>query len=121
MLLLALLAGGNIAFHLEAHVGGGADVAARLGLGVAVLLITLIGGHSSEFHPQLACPREPRSFAAPFGRFDVLAMRQRVLPHSSAWVIMPRTSIAGGLLALAGILQLVRLARWAETALHASA
>src|SRR3954471_7962230 len=42
VLVLALVAG-NIAFHLEAHYAGGADVGIRLGIGVVVVMISLIG------------------------------------------------------------------------------
>jgi uncharacterized protein involved in response to NO len=46
--LVTLLAGGNIAFHLEAHFSGLADTSTRVGLAAVVMMITLIGGVSSR-------------------------------------------------------------------------
>src|SRR5437867_11064469 len=43
MLVLVLFAG-NVAFHLEAHFYGAADIGIRVGIAVVVLLISLIGG-----------------------------------------------------------------------------
>ena len=113
VLLLGVLAGGNIGFHLEAHVTDGADVAARLGLAAAVMLIMLIGGRIIPSFTRNWLAREnPGRLPAPFGRFDVAAIAVGAVALST-WVVMPGTSIAASLLALAGILQFVRLARWA--------
>src|SRR5436190_13125007 len=43
VLILVLLAG-NVAFHLEAHFNASAEIGIRVGIGVIVLLISLIGG-----------------------------------------------------------------------------
>ena len=42
--LVTLLLAGNIAFHLEAHINGGAEYGARIGIAAVVLLLVVIGG-----------------------------------------------------------------------------
>jgi uncharacterized protein involved in response to NO len=44
VMLVAILLAGNVAFHVEAHVNGQADISIRIGIAVVVLLISLIGG-----------------------------------------------------------------------------
>ena len=44
LVLVALLGAGNLVFHVEAATGGAADYGKRIGVAVAILLITLIGG-----------------------------------------------------------------------------
>ena len=109
--LIALLALGNVCFHLEAHVAGAADISIRLGLAVVVMLITLIGGRIVPSFTRNWLAREnPGRLPVPFGRFDMI-----VIVASAAalvlWVALPQT--AGAALLVAGILQSVRLARWA--------
>ena len=106
-----LLALGNVCFHLEAHFSGSADISIRLGLGVVVMLITLIGGRIVPSFTRNWLAREnPGRLPVPFGRFEMI-----VIVASAAalglWVALPQT--AGAALLVAGILQSVRLARWA--------
>jgi len=66
-----LLLAGNVAFHLEAHVQGAADVSIRLGIGVVVLLISLIGGRIiPSFTRNWLVKFNPGRLPVPFGRFD---------------------------------------------------
>jgi len=44
VLLVLVLLAGNVAFHLEAHFNGAADISIRVGITVVVMLISLIGG-----------------------------------------------------------------------------
>src|SRR5579863_2826680 len=44
VILLLLLFAGNVAFHLEAHLEGAADISIRVGIAVVIMLISLIGG-----------------------------------------------------------------------------
>jgi uncharacterized protein involved in response to NO len=112
MLVLLLLAG-NIAFHLEAHFQGSADVAIRAGIAVVVLLIALIGGRIVPSFTRNWLVREnPGRLPVPFGRFDTLVVAIGALALA-AWVVRPDSRITGVALALAGLLHLVRLGRWA--------
>jgi uncharacterized protein involved in response to NO len=117
--LVAVLALGNIAFHLEAHAFGTAEYSTRLGLAAIVLLISLVGGRIVPSFTRNWLAREsPGRMPAPFGRFDiaVIAISTAAL---SLWVVAPDTYPTGVLLLLSGALQLVRLARWAgERTVH---
>lgn len=112
MLVLILLAG-NVAFHLEAHYEGAADVGIRVGIGVVVLLISLIGGRIiPSFTRNWLVKFNPGRLPAPFGRFDgaVIGCSAAAL---ISWIVAPLSTIAGVAMAFVGALHLVRLARWA--------
>ncbi|MGZ5874009.1 MAG: NnrS family protein [Bradyrhizobium sp.] len=113
VILLLLLLAGNVAFHLEAHLEGAADISIRLGIAVVVLLITLIGGRIVPSFTRNWLVREnPGRLPVPFGRFDIVAVAVGALALSS-WVVSPIGGLAGSALVLAGLLHLVRLGRWA--------
>ena len=119
MLVLLLLAG-NIAFHLEAHFQGSADIAIRAGIAVVVLLIALIGGRIVPSFTRNWLVREnPGRLPVPFGRFDTVVVAIGALALA-AWVVGPDSRYTGIALALAGLLHLVRLGRWAETGRYGS-
>jgi uncharacterized protein involved in response to NO len=112
MLVLLLLAG-NIAFHLEAHFNGAADTGIRIGIAVVVLLISLIGGRIIPSFTRNWLVREnPGRLPVPFGRFDVIVVAIGALALS-VWVASPAGRLTGTALAIAGLLHLVRLGRWA--------
>jgi uncharacterized protein involved in response to NO len=113
VLLIALLATGNIAFHLEAHMAGAADYSTRLGIATAVMLISLIGGRIvPSFTHNWLVRMNPGRLPVPFGRFDAIAISCSAVALM-LWVVLPTTAPTAALLLLAGILHLVRLARWA--------
>ena len=112
MLVLLLLAG-NVAFHLEAHFHGAADIGIRVGIAVVVLLISLIGGRIVPSFTRNWLVREnPGRLPVPFGRFDMIVVAVGALALAS-WVVAPDSHFTGAALALAGLLHLVRLGRWA--------
>ena len=111
--LVGLLATGNICFHLEVHFAGAADYSIRLGLAVVVMLMTLIGGRIVPSFTRNWLSREnPGRLPVPFNRFDAI-----VIAASAAtlvpWIVMPQSPATGAALMMAGILQGMRLARWA--------
>ena len=113
VILLLLLLAANIAFHLEAHLEGTADVSIRVGIAVIVMLIALIGGRLVPSFTRNWLVREnPGRLPAPFGRFDIVAIALSALALLS-WIVRPAGILSAGLLAVAGLLHLVRLARWA--------
>ena len=113
VLLVLLLLTGNIAFHLEAHFHGAADTGIRIGIGVVVLLISLIGGRIIPSFTRNWLVREnPGRLPVPFGRFDVIVVAIGALALT-VWVISPVGRFTGTALAIAGLLHLVRLGRWA--------
>jgi len=113
VLLVLLLLAGNVAFHLEAHFRGAADVAIRVGIAVVVLLIALIGGRIIPSFTRNWLVREnPGRLPVPFGRFDMIVVAAGALALV-IWVVSPDSHLTGIALALAGLLHLVRLGRWA--------
>ena len=112
MVLLLLLAG-NVAFHLEAHFHGAADIAIRFGIAVVVLLIALIGGRIVPSFTRNWLVREnPGRLPVPFGRFDMIVVAIGALALTS-WVVNSAGQLTGVALAFAGLLHLLRLGRWA--------
>jgi uncharacterized protein involved in response to NO len=113
VILLLLLFTGNVAFHLEAHLEGAADISIRVGTAVVVMLIALIGGRIVPSFTRNWLVREnPGRLPVPFGRFDIIAVAAGALALL-AWVVSPAGTLTGGALGLAGLLHLVRLGRWA--------
>ena len=112
VLILVLLAG-NVAFHLEAHFNGAAEYSIRVGIGVIVLLISVIGGRIiPSFTRNWLVKQEPGRLPVPFARFDMLCVAAGAIALVS-WIISPAAIWVGYVLAAAGTLHLVRLARWA--------
>ncbi len=111
--LVTLLLVGNIAFHVEAHVQGTAEYGARIGIAVIVLLIVVIGGRIVPSFTRNWLAREnPGRLPAPFARFDaaVIGVTAATL---ALWVAQPLGSVTAAALAVAAVLNIVRLARWA--------
>jgi uncharacterized protein involved in response to NO len=111
--LMLVLLSGDALFHLEAHFKGAAEVSIRVGIAVVVLLISLIGGRIIPSFTRNWLVREnPGRLPAPFAGFDLLT----VAVGAGAlvfWVLWPTDTQTGYALALAGLMHLVRLGRWA--------
>lgn len=111
LVLVALLGVGNLVFHIEAA-GGAADYGKRIGVAVAILLITLIGGRvAPSFTRNWLVKRSPDNLPAPFGKIDAVTIAASAVALA-AWISAPTNLIAAAACAVAGVLQLVRLARW---------
>jgi len=111
--IISLLAAANIAFHVEAHLDGVADYSTRAGIALVVTLICVIGGRIvPSFTRNWLARREPGRLPVPFGRFDAVAMTVGV-SAMVAWVAAPSGRLVAGALGVAGLLHIVRLARWA--------
>src|SRR5581483_9054161 len=114
LVLVALLLAGNVTFHIEALRSSAFDgYGVRLGIGAAVLLITLIGGRIvPSFTRNWLARRAPGRMPAPFGRFDTAAVAAGAVALA-AWVAAPSHGVTALLALAAGLLHAVRLARWA--------
>ena len=113
VVLVLLLLAGNVAFHLEAHFHGVADTGIRIGIAVVVLLISLIGGRIIPSFTRNWLVREnPGRLPVPFGRFDIIVVAVSGLALTS-WIVDSSNHFTGAALALAGVLHLARLGRWA--------
>lgn len=111
--LLALLAAGNVGFHLEAHFTGLALYATRLGIAIVLMLVMVVGGRIiPSFTRNWLLRRPPGRLPAAFDGFDVACL---VLSGGAltAWIVMPQTALAGAMLLVAGAANAARLYRWA--------
>jgi len=111
--LLVLFLVGNAVFHWETitHAVGGYGM--RLGIGVILLLITLIGGRIiPSFTRNWLARRPPGPLPTPFGRFDVACLGVGTLTIA-CWIADPHAWLTAVMATLAGCLHAVRLARWA--------
>lgn len=109
--LVTLFAIGNIAFHLNSNPDLG--VGERLALGAAATLIALIGGRITPSFTRnwMRAQGVSAQPATPGGQVD-RAVLTLTGASALAWAFLPQSPLTGGLLALAGAGNLVRLARW---------
>jgi len=110
--LISVFAAANILAHLGQSFENLSGYGDRLALGVAALLIGLIGGRvvpsfTRNWMARLGVELKP----APFGRFDLVVLIVAGLALAS-WVAAPTAFMTGALLIAGGLLHLVRLARW---------
>jgi uncharacterized protein involved in response to NO len=111
--IISLLAVANIAFHVEAHLDGIAEYSTRIGVGLVVTLVCLIGGRIvPSFTRNWLARREPGRLPVPFNRFDAVAMAAGVCAMV-AWIVSPSGRVTAAALVVAGVLHVARLARWA--------
>jgi uncharacterized protein involved in response to NO len=111
--LVTLLLAGNIAFHVEARVQGTAEYGARIGIAVIILLIVVIGGRIVPSFTRNWLAREnPGRLPVPFARFDVTVIGTTAIALA-IWTIEPTGRLTAAALAVAAVLNIVRLARWA--------
>lgn len=109
--LVTALAAGNIAFHLHG-VSWALGLGERLALGVAALLIALIGGRiTPSFTRNWLKTQGQAAQPAVFGLVDRAALALTGLA-AAAWAAFPDARPSGVLLTLAGLSNLLRLARW---------
>ena len=112
VVIVSVLAGGNLAFHLEAHFAGLAEYATRGGIAVVILLIALIGGRIiPSFTRNWLARQPPGHMPSPFGRFDAVTIALTVFVLA-LWVARPLDRTTGGLLLACGFMHIVRLVRW---------
>lgn len=113
LIALGLLLIGNAVFHFEAQAQGAAEYGIRIGIAVVLMLIMLIGGRIVPSFTRNWLVREnPGRLPVNFNRFDAVSMAVAGI-GLLAWIAVPDTAVTGAALILAGLLQAVRLARWA--------
>ncbi len=113
LIVVAVLFGGNAMFHLEAYMHGAADYGIRLGIAATILLVMLIGGRIVPSFTRNWLVREnPGRLPASSSHFDIASM---VCAGAAllAWISVPHGAATGAALIASGVLQAVRLARWA--------
>ena len=109
--MVTVLALANAGFHLEADAGGVANLSTRLGLAVVTLLIAVIGGRVTPSFTRNWQVKRGGPLPAVVGRFDIVTLMVTA-SGLIAWSLAPAHPAAGALMLAAGVLNLVRLARW---------
>jgi len=113
LLPLLILTGANISFHLEAHYNGVSDFSRRLAALAAITLIMLIGGRIIPSFTRNWLVREnPGRLPAAFSRYDLLSVGVAV-GALVLWTARPDGRLTAVAMAMAALLQFVRLGRWA--------
>lgn len=109
--MVTVLALANTGFHLQPGSGGIADLSIRLGLAVVTLMIALIGGRVTPGFTRNWQLRRGGPLPAISGRFDTITLIGTAA-GLAAWSFAPTLPAAGAILLTAGLLNLIRLARW---------
>lgn len=111
--LVSLFGADNVAFHVEAHVNGGADYSTRFAVALVITLISLIGGRIvPSFTRNWLARQQGGRMPSPFGRLDAVIVAASVF-SLVAWIAAPASKVTGAMLLIAGLLHAMRLARWA--------
>lgn len=86
----------------------------RMGFAVILLLISIIGGRIIPAFTRNWLMRlgHPRKLPVMPGRYDMAVIGAMALTLA-AWIVAPDSAVTAGLLILAGVMQAVRLIRWA--------
>jgi uncharacterized protein involved in response to NO len=110
---VAILGLGNAGFHVEAHMRGAADYGVRVGIAGVLVLIMVIGGRIiPSFTRNWLARQNPGRLPVPFGKFDTAAIALSAAALA-LWTVTPFGSTTAVALVTAGVLQVLRLARWA--------
>jgi len=105
LVLVGILIAGNIVFHAEVYLYGRADYGIRIGIGVVVLLISLVGGRivPSFTHNWLA-RQDAGRLPAPFSRLDVTTIAVSAIALA-LWVAVPDSAATGVAAIVAAVMQ----------------
>jgi uncharacterized protein involved in response to NO len=113
LVAIGVLIAGNIVFHAEVLISGGADYGVRISIGAILLLISLVGGRIvPSFTNNWLVKNNPGRLPVSFSRFDVVCMAAGAVALI-AWIAAPAALPTGVLLLIAGALHAARLMRWA--------
>lgn len=110
--IVALFAAANILTHLRPVDPDLAALGERGALALVAMLLALIGGRiTPSFTRNWLAKRQSAHLPAPVGPFDVIVLAVSAASLLS-WVAFPEHGLVGILLALAGLLNALRLLRW---------
>jgi uncharacterized protein involved in response to NO len=113
LVILGILVAGNVVFHIEVLSSGVAEYGPRIGIAAVICLIMLVGGRIvPSFTNNWLVRNNPGRLPVAFSRFDAASLLLAAL-GLVAWIAAPRHAASGALLLVAGVVQVLRLARWA--------
>ena len=112
--ILAVLAAGNLVFHIAVWRGQSTALGQRIGLAAAIGLVSLVGGRliPSFTRNWLGRHRPGGRLPAPADRFDAATLASTAMALV-LWTALPDAPPTSAALLLAGVLHALRLARWA--------
>jgi len=113
IVIVSVLAGGNLAFHLEAHRSGLAEYSTRGGVAMLIVLIALIGGRIIPSFTRNWMTKQgiTRRLPTQPTRYD-LAVVISTGAALLSWTVAPDARSVGALLMAVGAGQVLRLLRW---------
>ena len=111
-IVISLYAAANILFHVLTLKGSETDLPERMAVALMMLLLTLIGGRvtpgfTGDYLAERSLPDQLPSFS----RYDGLTILLTVVAALS-WVVQPQAGTTGWVFIIAGLANIVRLARW---------
>src|SRR5262249_47864810 len=110
---VTVLALADAGFHVEAHAFGAAAYSIRIGIAAILGLLMLVGGRIIPSFTRNWLAREnPGRLPIPFARFDALTIAVSAVALC-IWIAAAAGPVTGLALLAAGVLQVLRLARWA--------
>jgi uncharacterized protein involved in response to NO len=113
LVMLSVLIAGNVVFHVEAILHGGADYGIRIGIAALIGLIMLVGGRIvPSFTNNWLTRSNPGRLPVAFSRYDAITIAISALALAM-WIALPHSAISGVALMIAGFLQAIRHLRWA--------
>lgn len=113
LVVVGVLIGGNVVFHLEAIWRGSADYGVRLSVAAMIGLIMLIGGRIiPSFTHNWLVRNNPGRLPSSFSPFDAITLGTSAVALA-VWTVSSQFAISGAVLMMAGLLQAMRLMRWA--------
>ncbi len=114
LIILALIGIANGVFHYEAYTTAGFDgYGIRAGVALIIMLIMVVGGRIIPSFTRNWLMRQPKGhLPAPMGGFDKATMAVSAAALL-LWVAFPESIATRPMAAVAGVLNLARLARWA--------
>jgi uncharacterized protein involved in response to NO len=110
--LVSLLAGANILFHVLTLSGAETDLPERVALAMVMMLLTLIGGRLiPNFTGELLTNSGRAERPISFSRYDGLSIVLVIIAVVS-WIAQPHSMATGWMFVVAGLANLGRLVRW---------
>jgi len=110
--LVSLLAGANILFHVLTMSGAETDRPERIAIAMVMMLLTLIGGRLiPNFTGELLVNSGRTEQPAPFSRYDSVSIGLVGFAVVS-WIVQSNSMATGWMFVAAGLANLGRLMRW---------
>lgn len=113
LLPLTVFFASNVLFYFEIFYTGTADISRRLGIGIVVILVAVIGGRViPSFTRNWLVKTGSEKLPIPYNQFDKITILITVL-SMLLWAFLPDNIMTSVVLLIASAFQFLRLGRWA--------